>query len=124
MTRRAWLIVSLAALAACVTNPRTAAPPPAAGLELLEPILGAKLTADGVTIRVRSSGCTTKQDFAFYIERAAPTPTLVFGRKRIDTCKGPAGAVDLSFSFAELGLGHGAQVFILNPFAGESGRPP
>ncbi|HUZ12925.1 MAG TPA: hypothetical protein VMU93_08765 [Caulobacteraceae bacterium] len=113
-TRRFLLAASLAALSACATLPGAPAPP-GAGVELLEPMLAVRISADGVTITVRSMGCTTKADFAFYVERAGPGERVAFGRRRVDACKGPAGYVDLTFSYAELALNPARPLFLMNP---------
>jgi hypothetical protein len=130
MTRRAWIIASLAALGACASLPPPApapAPPPAPPsipsppqpvFELLEPLLGVRAFAEGLVIRVRSNGCTTKADFVFYVDRRGPTPTLAFGRRRVDACKAPSTPLELFFSFAELGLAQNAPVVVVNPRAG------
>jgi len=117
MTRRAWLIVGLMALAACASLPPRALAPPGVGFELLEPLLGVRAGPEGLTITVRSSGCTAKADFAFYLDRHDEFPTLAFGRKRVDACKGPAAPMELTFSYAELGLAPDARVFVVNPLA-------
>jgi len=134
MTRRALLLLGLAALAACATTPQTPTltppvsppkPPQPIGphsdppnFDLLEPILAASAGRDGVTIRVRSMGCTTKEDFAFYVERRGAASTLAFARKRVDVCKSPyAPPLNLTFTYAELGLDPMRPVFLLNPLA-------
>ena len=89
-------------------------------------MLAASSGPAGVTIRVRSMGCTAKADFAFFIERKGAGETLAFGRKRADACKGPGGAVDITFSYAELGLDPAGPVFLMNPLEHDgrrSGRP-
>jgi hypothetical protein len=89
---------------------------PGSGLAELEPLYAARAGRDALTIRVSSNGCTTKDDFAFYVERKGEAVTLAFGRKRLDTCKSFAmGHEDLTFSWAELGLGSRVPVFLLNP---------
>ncbi len=119
MTRRLLLFASLAVLAACATTPRLVSAPSGAGFELLEPILAARAGADGVTIRVRSHGCTAKADFVFHLERLGDGQSLAFGRRRVDVCKTPdAAPADVTFSYAELGIDPARPIFILNPFAG------
>jgi hypothetical protein len=140
-TRRGLLLLGLTALAACATPPPTPtptlaptlAPPPTPvrppqpigphtdppNFDLLEPILAASAGRDGVTIRVRSMGCTTKTDFAFYVERRTAGSTLAFARKRVDVCKSRyAPPLNLTFTYAELGLDPTRPIFLLNPLGG------
>ena len=123
LARRSVLILGLAALSACVTAPAPS-PEPAAGLGLLEPVFSASAGPDGLTIRVRSSGCTRKEDFAFYVERRPEGAAVAFGRKRVDVCKAStAPPVALTFSYAELGLDPARPVVLLNPLAGGAASP-
>ena len=70
---------------------------------------------EGLTLRVASSGCTRKEDFTFYLDRAASPPTVAFARKRVDSCHGAAGEAVLAFSYAELGVGGQGRLAVLNP---------
>jgi hypothetical protein len=119
MNRRVFVLAALAA-AGCATAP----PPPRiqiqapAGVALaeLEPLYAADAGREALTIRVASSGCTTKADFAFYVERRGEAVTLAFGRKKLDACRSfAAGHIDLRFTWAELGVGPRTPVFLLNP---------
>ncbi len=70
---------------------------------------------EGLTLRVASSGCTRKEDFAFYLDRAATPPTVAFARKRVDSCHGASEEVALTFSYAELGVAAEGRLAVLNP---------
>jgi hypothetical protein len=134
MRRRAFVLACLA-LSACATAPRPPPPvaqptPPPQGrpapstgpLGELEPVYRAQAGRDALTISVASNGCTTKGDFAFYLERKGSTLTLSFGRKRIDPCKSFAmGKTDLTFTWAELGVSPRDPVFLLNPLVAWTG---
>lgn len=112
MDRRLFLFAALA-LGGCVTTRVVTSPAP---LAELEPLYRAEAGRDGLTIRVRSSGCTAKADFTFYLERKAQAVSLAFARKRIDTCRSAAvGRAELTFSWAELGVPPRTPVFLLNP---------
>lgn len=80
----------------------------------LEPLKAVTAGSSGLTLRVASSGCTHKADFAFYVDRAASPPTVAFARKRLDTCRAEAGEVELSFSYAELGVAGQGRLAVLN----------
>jgi hypothetical protein len=84
----------------------------------LEPLYAVRTDREGVTIRVKSAGCTAKGDFAFYVERRGGAVGVAFARKAVETCK-PAvpGQAELAFSWAELGLAPRTPVTTLNPIA-------
>ncbi|MFN3574914.1 MAG: hypothetical protein ACK4TR_15425 [Phenylobacterium sp.] len=117
MTRRGLMLASvLILLSGCATVPPPILAPSSAPLAELEPLYSATARGRELTIRVASNGCTTKADFAFYVERQGEAVTLAFGRKRVDPCRSlVAGHVDLSFSYEELGLKPRDPVFLLNP---------
>lgn len=124
MTRRFLMMASVTALlAGCTTTP----PPPilaplGAPLAELEPLYGAQAGRRDLTITVASNGCTTKADFAFYVERKGEAVTLAFGRRPVESCqREAAGHVQLSFTYAELGLAPGDPVFLLNPLVARRG---
>ena len=134
MNRRLFVLAALA-LSGCATagppagrpapapteSPR---PPPPAQTVLgeLEPLYEARAGRDAITIRVASNGCTSRGDFAFFIERRTDGVTLAFGRKRVDTCRSFAmGHADLVFTWAELGLTPRTPVFLLNPLTAWTG---
>ncbi|HEX5262256.1 MAG TPA: hypothetical protein VFW13_01935 [Phenylobacterium sp.] len=138
MNRRFFVLASLA-LGGCATSPPHPAPilplPPApapgpgqapalgpATYGELEPLYSAQAGRQALTIRVPSNGCTTKADFAFYVERRRDTVTLAFGRKRLDRCKSFAmGQAELTFTWEELGLAPRAPVVLLNPLTAWTG---
>lgn len=88
----------------------------------MEPLYRAEAGREALTISVPSNGCTTKADFAFYVERRGEAVSLAFGRKRIDTCRVFAmGRTDLSFTWEELGVSPRTPVFLLNPLVAWTG---
>ncbi|WP_292030698.1 hypothetical protein [Brevundimonas sp. UBA2416] len=115
MNRRLFLIAAPLALAGCTTTALYASPD--AGMVELEPLLSAGVAADSLTIRVMSNGCTTKADFAWFVERKAGRYAVAFGRKKIDACKAMARPLDLTWTYGELGLPSGAAVAVVNPLA-------
>lgn len=122
MNRRAFLLACLALTGCATVPPARVAAPAGSALQELEPLYAARAGRDALTIRVSSNGCTSKADFAFYVERKGDAVTLAFGRKRIDTCKSfAAGHADLTFTWAELGVAPRAPVFLLNPLVAWTG---
>ena len=91
-------------------------------LSELEPLYRADAGRETLTISVASNGCTTRSDFAFFVERRGQAVSLAFGRKRVDSCKSFAmGRIDLTFTWAELGVAPRSPVFLLNPLVAWSG---
>ena len=89
--------------------------PAGAPFEELEPLIAARAGPEALTITVASHGCTKKEDFAVFVERKGAAVQLAFGRRKIDACKAAARPVELTFSYAELGVAAPEPVFLLNP---------
>jgi len=121
MNRRLFLLAAMA-LGGCATvSPPKVSPAPATFGEL-EPLYSAQAGRDALTIQVSSNGCTSKADFAFYVQRRGEAVVLAFGRKRVDVCKSFAqGKTALSFSWEELGLTPRGPVVLLNPLTAWTG---
>lgn len=113
MDRRGFVLAFLA-LGGCATLGAPAQPK--APLAELEPLLAARVGADGLTIRVASGGCTARDGFSFYVERRAGTAAVAFARKQVDVCRTP-GAAEMVFTWSDLGLPPGTRVSFLNPIA-------
>ena len=100
------------------------AEPEPADLAALEPIYGVSATRGSLSIRVASTACTTKADFAFYVDRRpGGGAALAFGRRPVDACKAgraPGDYAVLAFSYAELGVNPDAPLAVLNPVAAAS----
>lgn len=113
MNRRALLIAGALLLSGCVTRLVYSAPD--AGMVELEPLLAVTAGREGLVIRVSSNGCTGKETMAWFVEKSRGRYAVAFGRRRIDSCAQPPTAVDLTFSYEELGLPKGARVAVVNP---------
>lgn len=122
MNRRMLILAGLGLLAGCATAGPPASVAPGAPLAELEPIYSAVAGKDALTIEVASNGCTTKADFAFYLERRGGEATLSFARRTLDRCRSFAmGKVALSFTWAELGVAPHSAVFLRNPLGAWTG---
>ncbi|WP_374575680.1 hypothetical protein [Phenylobacterium sp.] len=122
MHRRLVLIAGLSLLAGCAGQTPPVLTPAKAPLAELEPLYAAVAGRGEITIEVASNGCTTKADFAFYVEPTGQSATLAFARRRLDVCKSFApGKTKLAFTYDELGLSPGEPVFLLNPLAAWTG---
>ena len=121
MDRRGFILAALA-LGGCATVGPPPARAPSGPLAELEPLYAARAGRDGLTIQVRSAGCTVKGDFAFYVERRGDVAAVAFGRKHVETCKAAAiQPAELAFTWEELGLAPRTPVFLLNPLAAPAG---
>jgi hypothetical protein len=118
MDRRLFLLASLA-LGGCATVGQPLVGAATGPLGELEPLYAVQTDREGLTIRVESTGCVARPDFAFYVERRGGAVSVAFGRKHVETCKPVVpGQADLAFSWDELGLAARTPVFVLNPMAG------
>lgn len=119
MHRRA-LLGGLAALSGFATALWAQTPAPAFDAELLEPLYAARASALALTLRVASTGCTTKADFAVHVDRSSALPAIALARKPVLACglaKTSATPLDLVFTYEELGLIRGTSAQVLNPLA-------
>lgn len=122
MHRRFVLIAGLVLISGCAGHAPPILAPAGAPLGELEPLYSALAARNEIQIEVASNGCTTKADFAFFIEPKGQAATLAFGRKRVDTCKSFAqGRVRLAFTYAELGVSAQTPLFLLNPLVAWTG---
>lgn len=104
-------------LTGCATMPVLMAAAPGETFPELEPLLAVDARADALVIRVRSKGCAVKADFVFRVDRQQGRALVAFARRRLETCKGPAGIAELRFGYGELGLRRGERVVIANPIS-------
>lgn len=104
-------------LAGCATTPALMVAGPGEAFPELEPLLAARAGPDALTIRVASKGCAAKADFVFRVDRKDGHAVVAFARRRLETCKGPAGSVELRFTYDELGVSHAERIVIANPIS-------
>ena len=81
----------------------------------LEALRALEADATGLTLRVASSGCTTRDDFTFYVDRSGAQPAVAFARKRLDLCRRAPTTAALRFSYQELGVPGRGRLAVLNP---------
>ncbi len=81
----------------------------------LEALNAVEADASGLTLRVASTGCTTRDDFTFYVDRSGHQPTVAFARKRLDQCKRARTTAAVRFSYQELGVPGQGRLAVLNP---------
>jgi hypothetical protein len=115
MTRRHALLVALFLVSACAAKVVYSSPD--AGMVELEPLLAAEVRSDALVIRVVSHGCTSKDNFAFFVEKAGRRVAVAFGRKKTDECKAAPQPMEIAFTYEELGLKRGEAIAIVNPLA-------
>jgi hypothetical protein len=91
---------------------------PSAATELPAPEhpLSIQIGKDAIAVRVRSNGCTTKDDFKVGVQRGEGTSRLVLWREKPDWCRALIrDGVVLKWTRAELGLGAGETVSVTFP---------
>lgn len=112
-SRRGFVLVGAAfALAGCATSPRLVS---GETWPELEPLLAVSLGRHAVTIRIESRGCAERANMVFRVDRKDGHAVVAFARRRLETCAGPKGWVEMTFSYEELGLRHGERIMIANP---------
>ncbi|MET0337473.1 MAG: hypothetical protein ABW063_06890 [Caulobacter sp.] len=121
MDRRSLILLGALALTGCATTRQIM---PVASIssadivfQALEPLHAASSGPGGLSIRIASSGCTTKADIVFHVEMRNGGAYIAFARRKIDGCKERGGEVVVSYSNEELGLRSGTSIFLLNPVA-------
>lgn len=115
MNRRVFLIAGTLLLSGCATTAVYRAPD--VGMVELEPLLAASVGEGGITIRLTSTGCTSKESMAFFVEQGGGRYAVAFARRRLDLCRAAPTPVDLNWTFEELGLPKTAKVAVVNPLA-------
>lgn len=89
----------------------------AAMLGVIEPITAAAFGNDTAVFWVSSNGCTTKADLQPVIDRIGDQSRITLRRLTEDRCTDEGvDAIELRWSFEELGLAGGSKVSANNPY--------
>lgn len=107
-----FTVVAFFALAASAVQARPYADP---ARSFAENIYGSRVDARGLTLRVGSSGCTSKDSFVMRVRGPERRPTVTAMRVRRDMCKGMFRVVEFTWSYRELGIRRGSRIRVLNP---------
>lgn len=113
--RLIFTFAAFLALAASAVQARPHGPPAA---PTVEPIHGARVDAEGLTLRVGSNGCTRKESFRMRVRGPARRPVVTALRVRPDYCKAMFRIVEFTWTRQELGVRPGARIRVGNPYAG------
>jgi hypothetical protein len=94
-----------------------------AGIPQLMPVFGISAGDRGVTVQLAPAGCNpTKSDFTIAISKSADRPTILIARRNranpLVLCKGQPASVDITWSYADLGLSSGQPFSVANPLVG------
>lgn len=82
-----------------------------------ELIYGARFDDRGLTLRVRSNGCTRKDHFDLHVSPTRRETRVMAVRTKPDRCKALVrGGVDLTWTHSELRIARGSTVRIMNRF--------
>lgn len=84
----------------------------------LEALKAVEADDSGLTLRVASTGCTSRDDFTFYVDRSGSQPAVAFARKKLDLCRRAPTTAALRFSYQELGVSGQGRLAVLNPVGG------
>lgn len=83
----------------------------------VEPLRAAAIGGDTVMVRVGTNGCTRKSDLVPEVRRTFEGAHITLVRIRADTCdSAEADAIELRWSFEEMGLEPGTTVRLTNPY--------
>ncbi len=87
-----------------------------------EILLGVTYDLKAITFQVKSTGCTTKKNFEVLISKSEPAK-IELVRRVVDNCEAvvPNGA-KVEFTYKELGLSQGKNVYLSNPIKPETIR--
>jgi len=93
---------------------------PPQGIPQLMPIYGVTADGRGVTVELAPAGCSpTKADFTVAISRSADRPTILVARRgrgsSLVLCSGQPAKIDITWSYADLGLTAGQPFSLANP---------
>lgn len=80
-----------------------------------EAVRGARVENGALIVRVDSNGCTQASDFELAVSDGAPA-TVTLRRTKEDLCRALVrDGIEVSWTYADLGLEPGATVQVLNP---------
>lgn len=81
-----------------------------------EPIIGSSIEADLFKFSVISTGCTSKNDFSFSIDRANSKPTrLTIVRDKMDGCRRMPFVQAFEYQLDDVGIQASENIVITNP---------
>ncbi len=84
----------------------------------VEAIGGVVIVEDGVTVVVRSGGCTQKEDFVVVVNQNEDGPAeILINRVRYDFCKQVPFLEEIHFSYRDLGIDRDKDFRIINPIS-------
>lgn len=87
-----------------------------AGNGRIEPLYAAAVAGDVAIVRVRTNGCTRKDDLYPQLTRGVGQAVLTIRRTHQDSCSdGENNGLELQWTFEELGLPSGTLLVVNNP---------
>ena len=113
------IILSLGLGASACATPRGSQVP--ADLGRVEAIQGAAFTRHSILLKVRSNGCTDKDDIKPFITKLRTRTVMTLYRLEEDNCSTETSqGVTLQWSFDELGIAPGTEVQLTSPYLHQS----
>jgi hypothetical protein len=91
----------------------------AAPQEQLEQLFAAETVDDGLSVTVRSNGCTSERDFLIDTKPSARGTEIRMYRVKPDRCRVVPHRLKLLFSWAELKLKPHSKLIVINPIVAD-----
>jgi hypothetical protein len=89
----------------------------------IEPVYAVRVDQAGVTVRMASNGCTRKSDLTVAVAKTTARPLLLIARQHPDLCQAASRAVEIAWTFQDLGLAADEPFNLANPLTAEPGTP-
>ena len=112
-TRATYLSAFIALILGCLSFSSNAQDYP--GKKILEPLYGVAMIKNGVELKVKSTGCTNKEDFVVDLKLAESGAQLVINRTKPDMCRRMPKIITIKKTLDYSGIEPNLSIMLLNP---------